>query len=129
MKRTGFLLVIVSTPALAFAEAYPEHRSSAAYVASVTIVFTVVLIAHLASTTRDVSQWSKAAVLWFGNFRLNQGSRIFLTIPHTEAIFYWIETRVLAYAFKVEKTRPTDKLPVTVDIVLFRRIVNPQDAA
>jgi hypothetical protein len=128
MKRTGFLLVVVSTPALAFTVAYAEHRSSAVYVAGVTFIFTVVLVALLISTIRDVSQWSRAVVLRFGKFRSNQSSRIFFTILHTEAMFYWIETRVLSYAFKAEKTRPTDKLPVDVDTVLFGRSLTVREA-
>jgi regulator of protease activity HflC (stomatin/prohibitin superfamily) len=128
MKRTGFLLVVVSAPALAFAVAYGEHRSSAVDVASVNFIFTVVLVALLISTIRDVSQWSKAVALRFGNIRSNQSLRIFFTIPHAEPMFYWIETHVLAYAFKFEKTCTTDELPVHADAILFGRSLKVREA-
>jgi regulator of protease activity HflC (stomatin/prohibitin superfamily) len=68
-------------------------------------------------------------VLRLGRFRSLEGPGLFFIIPIIETVPYWIDTRVLASAFKAEKTLTKDTVPVDVDAVLFWKVIEPKKAA
>ena len=57
------------------------------------------------------------------------GPGLFFIIPIFETVPYWIDIRVIASAFRAEKTLTKDTVPVDVDAVLFWRVIDPQKAA
>ena len=68
-------------------------------------------------------------MLRLGRFRSLEGPGLFFIIPIIETVPYWIDTRVIASAFKAEKTLTKDTVPVDVDAVLFWKVIDPKKAA
>ncbi len=75
------------------------------------------------------NQWERVVVLRLGRFHALKGPGLFLIIPVIDVIAYWIDIRVIATAFKAEKTLTKDTVPVDVDAVLFWKVVDPKKAA
>jgi regulator of protease activity HflC (stomatin/prohibitin superfamily) len=81
------------------------------------------------SAIQVADQWERAVLLRLGTFRAVRGPGLFLRIPVLDTIPYWIDMRVIASAFKAEKTLTKDTVPVDVDAVLFWRVLDPRKAA
>jgi regulator of protease activity HflC (stomatin/prohibitin superfamily) len=89
-----------------------------------------ILLAYIASASINIAnQWEKAIVLRFGHFYALRGPGLFFIIPIVDTIAFWIDIRVIATAFKAEKTLTKDTVPVDVDAVLFWKVINPIKAA
>lgn len=82
-----------------------------------------------AAAVKVANQWDRAVVLRLGKFNGLKGPGIFSIIPIFDKIVYWIDIRVIATAFKAEKTLTKDTVPVDVDAVLFWKVVDPKMAA
>ena len=131
MRKTsalpGLIFVVIVVIGLAFA--YFEYTSSA-YVVGLSIAVGAFVIAIVASYSIKIAdQWDRAVVLRLGRFRSLEGPGLFFIIPIIETVPYWIDTRVIASAFKAEKTLTKDTVPVDVDAVLFWKVVDPKKAA
>lgn len=83
----------------------------------------------LSSSIKIANQWDRAVVLRLGHFRALKGPGLFLIIPIIDKISYWVDVRVIATAFKAEKTLTKDTVPVDVDAVLFWQVIDPKKAA
>ncbi|MCR6639617.1 MAG: slipin family protein [Sporocytophaga sp.] len=68
-------------------------------------------------------------MLHLGKFRRLKGPGMFFIFPIIETIPYWIDTRVITTSFKAEKTLTKDSVPVSVDAVLFWKVLDPTKAA
>jgi len=64
-----------------------------------------------------------------GRFEKLAGPGLFFIVPVVDTVAYRIDVRVIASAFKAEKTLTRDTVPVDVDAVLFWRVVDPKKAA
>ena len=97
---------------------------------SLAIAIGAFLVASiLASSIKVANQWERAIVLRLGRFEKLAGPGLFFIIPIIYAVAYRIDVRVIASAFKAEKTLTRDTVPVDVDAVLFWRVIDPQRAA
>jgi regulator of protease activity HflC (stomatin/prohibitin superfamily) len=83
----------------------------------------------VSSSIKIADQWQRVVVLRLGRFRALKGPGLFFIIPIVDVIAYWIDVRVIATAFKAEKTLTKDTVPVDVDAVLFWKVVDPKKAA
>lgn len=83
----------------------------------------------IAASVRIADQWERAVVLRLGRFRHLKGPGLFFIIPIMDRIPYWIDIRVIATAFKAEKTLTKDTVPVDVDAVLFWQVIDAKKAA
>lgn len=83
----------------------------------------------VATSIKIADQWERAIVLRLGHFQATRGPGIFFIIPVVDNIPYWIDIRVIATAFKAEKTLTKDTVPVDVDAVLFWKVIDPKKAA
>jgi regulator of protease activity HflC (stomatin/prohibitin superfamily) len=131
MRKTSALpgLIFVVIVAIGLAFAYFEYTSSA-YGVGLSIAVGAFVIAIVASYSIKIAdQWDRAVVLRLGRFRSLEGPGLFFIIPIIETVPYWIDTRVIASAFKAEKTLTKDTVPVDVDAVLFWKVVDPKKAA
>lgn len=90
---------------------------------------TLLLACLAASSVQVANQWDRAVILRLGRFRALRGPGLFFLIPIIDRISYWIDIRVIATAFKAEKTLTKDTVPVDVDAVLFWKVVDPKKAA
>lgn len=83
----------------------------------------------LAQSPRTVNQWEKAVVLRLGNYVGLKGPGLFWIMPLFDTITTVIDERVVTTGFAAEQTLTADTVPVTVDAVLFWKVVDPEKAA
>lgn len=83
----------------------------------------------VSSSLKVASQWEKAIVLRLGRFTGLRGPGIFFILPVIDNIPYWVDLRTNTSTFKAEETLTKDNVAVTVDAILFWRVVDPQKAA
>ncbi len=119
-----FILIII----LGMVLGYPIYQANLGIFSGVFLISFI--IACLASSSLKVAdQWDRAVVLRLGRFRALRGPGLFFIIPIFDRISYWIDIRVIATAFKAEKTLTKDTVPVDVDAVLFWKVIDPKKAA
>ncbi|MBO9699990.1 MAG: slipin family protein [Sporocytophaga sp.] len=92
-------------------------------------LFSFILALVISSSIKIANPWEKALVLHLGKFRRLKGPGMFFIVPIIETIPYWIDTRVIATSFKAEKTLTKDSVPVSVDAVLFWKVLDPVKAS
>lgn len=85
--------------------------------------------ALLAQSPKTVNQWEKAVVLRLGNYVGLRGPGLFWIIPLFDTVNMVIDERVVTTGFAAEQTLTADTVPVTVDAVLFWKVVDPEKAA
>ncbi len=101
-----------------------EWETSAAIAAASPIIALFV-----AYSIKIADQWERVVVLRLGRFHALKGPGLFFIIPIVDHIPYWIDVRVIASAFKAEKTLTKDTVPVDVDAVLFCQVIDAKKAA
>lgn len=100
------------------------------YGLSATIAIASFVVAGvLASAIKIANQWERAIVLRLGRFERLAGPGLFFIIPIIDTVAYRLDLRVIASAFRAEKTLTRDTVPVDVDAVLFWRVIDPKKAA
>ncbi len=92
-------------------------------------VVSFIVAGVVAGAIRIANQWERAIVLRLGRFDRLAGPGLFFMIPIIETVAYRLDLRVIASAFRAEKTLTRDTVPVDVDAVLFWRVVDPKKAA
>jgi regulator of protease activity HflC (stomatin/prohibitin superfamily) len=94
-----------------------------------TIVGTAWFVADmfLASAIQLAAQWQRAVVFRLGKFKEIKGPGLFLIIPAIDQI-RMVDTRILAVNIPKQQVITRDNVPVSIDGVLFFRVVNPGDA-
>ena len=125
LQTLAFFVVLAIGLGVAWAAAAPPF-----FFASDWIVVAAVAVAAIAAASiRVADQWQRVVVLRLGRFRALEGPGLFFIIPIIETVPYWIDIRVIASAFKAEKTLTKDTVPVDVDAVLFWKVIDPKKAA
>ncbi len=89
----------------------------------VIIAFILVLI-YLLSGIRVVKEWERAPVLRLGRYTGLRGPGIFWIIPGIDKIPSIISTRIQTYSFRSEQSLTRDNVPVSIDAVLFFRVID-----
>src|SRR5205823_12210718 len=92
------------------------------------IVAFLVLITILASL-RLCNEWERKVVLRLGRFGGVRGPGIFFLMPYVEQTPFTIDMRVVTSTFVAEQTLTKDGASVTVDAILYWRIVDAGRAA
>ena len=123
------MLVYVLILAVGVAIAYASYGVSAHWASNWLIVGSIVVAAFVSCAIKIADQWNRAVVLRLGRFHMLRGPGLFLIVPIIDTIPYWIDTRVIASAFKAERTLTKDTVPVNVDAVLFWKVIDPIKAA
>src|SRR5881227_1515450 len=95
---------------------------------AVLIILVVVLITVLASL-RICSEWERKVVLRLGRFGGVRGPGIFFLLPYLEQTPFTIDTRVVTTSFQAEQTLTKDGASVTVDAIMYWRVVDAGRAA
>ncbi len=109
--------------------AVPSGSSGDVATSAAIVVISFILAGVVASAIQIANQWERAIVLRLGRFDRLAGPGLFFMIPIIETIAYRLDLRVIASAFRAEKTLTRDTVPVDVDAVLFWRVVDPKKAA
>src|SRR3954451_23386594 len=94
----------------------------------VIIVLVLIVITILASL-RVCSEWERKVVLRLGRFGGVRGPGIFFLLPYVEQTPFTIDTRVVTTPFQAEQTLTKDGASVTVDAIMYWRIVHAGRAA
>ncbi len=94
------------------------------------IVFLIigVIIAFYLSGIRVIKEWERFAVLTLGKFSGIKGPGIVVVLPIFQAIAAKVDMRVSASQFQSETTLTRDGVTVTVEAVLFWKVVDPKKA-
>ncbi|MHA2202206.1 MAG: SPFH domain-containing protein [Candidatus Hodarchaeales archaeon] len=91
----------------------------------IIVVFAVILIViYILSGVRVVKEWERAPVLRLGRYTGLRGPGIFWIIPGIDKIPSIISTRIQTYSFRSEQSLTRDNVPVSIDAVLFFRVID-----
>ena len=91
-------------------------------------VISLIIAWILSISIRTASQWERVLILRLGKFNRISGPGIFFIIPIIETIPYWIDIRTVAIPIKAEQTLTRDNVPVSVEAILFWRVIEPEHA-
>ena len=81
----------------------------------------------IAGAIRLAAQWEKALVFRLGKFHSIRGPGLFLILPLLDQV-RTVDTRVLAVDIPSQQAITKDNVPVTINGVLFFKVVRPEDA-
>ncbi|MHB8362777.1 MAG: slipin family protein [Patescibacteria group bacterium] len=119
-----FLLIIV----VGFFVGLPLFSSNFALAVTMWVIF--FLLAVLVSISiHTAAEWDRATVLRLGKFARISGPGIFFIIPVFETIPYWIDLRTMSVPIKAEQTLTKDSVPVSVEAILFFRVIDAKMAS
>jgi regulator of protease activity HflC (stomatin/prohibitin superfamily) len=84
----------------------------------------ILIVIYLASGIKVIKEWERAPVLRLGRYTGLKGPGIFWIIPGIDKIPSVISTRIQSYSFRSEQSLTRDNVPVTIDAVLFFKVVD-----
>lgn len=93
----------------------------------ITGIAGVVLSALLASAIKVANQWERGIVLRLGTYQGIRGPGLFFIVPIIDRMRL-IDTRVLTEDIRRQDAITRDNVPVSIDGVLFVKVVNVEDA-
>jgi len=93
------------------------------------LIIALLIIITILSSLRLCSEWERKVVLRLGRFTGVRGPGIFFLLPYLEQTPFTIDTRVVTTSFQAEQTLTKDGASVTVDAIMYWRIVDAGRAA
>ena len=87
----------------------------------------IVVSFFAASAVKVANQWQRGVVLRLGKFQGIRGPGFFVIVPVVDRV-RMIDMRVLTCHVRQQEAITRDNVPVTIDSVLFYRVVNAEDA-
>lgn len=91
----------------------------------ILVIIAVILIAiYLLSGIKVVKEWERAPVLRLGRYTGLRGPGMFWILPGLDKIPQVVTTRIQTYSFRSEQSLTRDNVPVSIDAVLFFRVVD-----
>src|SRR5918911_4216697 len=95
----------------------------------VGIVIAMLVIVTILASLRICNEWERKVVLRLGRFGGVRGPGIFFLLPYLEQTPFTIDMRVVTSTFVAEQTLTKDGASVTVDAIMYWRIVDAGRAA
>src|ERR1051326_7016931 len=92
-------------------------------------IVAILLVITILSSLRICNEWERKVVLRLGRFGGVRGPGIFFLLPYLEQTPFTIDTRVVTTPFVAEQTLTKDGASVTVDAIMYWRIVDAGRAA
>jgi regulator of protease activity HflC (stomatin/prohibitin superfamily) len=93
------------------------------------VIVALLLLITILSSLRICNEWERKVVLRLGRFGGVRGPGIFFLLPYIEQTPFTIDTRVTTTPFMAEQTLTKDGASVTVDAIMYWRIVDAGRAA
>jgi len=93
------------------------------------LIIALLIIVTILSSLRICSEWERKVVLRLGRFGGVRGPGIFFLLPYIEQTPFTIDTRVVTTGFQAEQTLTKDGASVTVDAIMYWRVVDAGRAA
>lgn len=84
----------------------------------------ILILIYLVSGIKIIKEWERAPVLRLGRYTGLKGPGMFWIIPGIDRIPSIISTRIQTYSFRSEQSLTRDNVPVTIDAVLFFKVVD-----
>jgi regulator of protease activity HflC (stomatin/prohibitin superfamily) len=119
-------LVAVVLLLIGGAVVYPISTTNPAGAAGIGILWFLGAII-VAGAIRLAAQWEKALVFRLGKFHSTRGPGLFLILPLLDQV-RTVDTRVLAVDIPSQQAITKDNVPVTINGVLFFKVVRADDA-
>jgi len=96
---------------------------------ALVIILVLGALIILPSSLRICSEWERKVVLRLGRFNGVRGPGLFLLVPFIERTPFTIDMRTITSPLRAEQTLTKDGASVTVDMIVFWQVVNPEWAA
>jgi len=93
------------------------------------LIVAILAVITILSSLRICNEWERKVVLRLGRFGGVRGPGVFFLLPYVEQTPFTIDTRVTTTAFMAEQTLTKDGASVTVDAIMYWRIVDAGRAA
>src|SRR5437588_5127746 len=93
------------------------------------LIVAILIVITILSSLRICSEWERKVVLRLGRFGGVRGPGIFFLLPYVETTPFTIDMRVVTTPFQAEQTLTKDGASVTVDAILYWRIVDAARAS
>src|SRR5438309_4467025 len=93
------------------------------------LIILLLIIITVLSSLRICSEWERKVVLRLGRFGGVRGPGVFFLLPYIEQTPFTIDTRVVTTPFQAEQTLTKDGASVTVDAIMYWRVVDAGRAA
>lgn len=90
----------------------------------VVVIGAFLILIYVLSGFKIVKEWERAPVLRLGRYKGLRGPGWFWIIPGIDKIPQIISTRIRTYSFRSEQSLTRDNVPVSIDAVLFYRVVD-----
>jgi len=94
-----------------------------------TIIVLVLIVVTILASLRMCSEWERKVVLRLGRYTGVRGPGIFFLLPYVETTPFTIDTRVVTSQFTAESTLTKDGASVSVDSIMYWRVVDAGLAA
>ena len=91
------------------------------------LIIGIVIAFLVAGSIKVANEWDRGVVLRMGKFHGIRGPGLFFIVPVIDRV-RMIDTRVLTYHIREQEVITRDNVPVTIDSVLFYRVINAEDA-
>src|SRR5437868_11812545 len=88
------------------------------------LIIAILVVVTILSSLRICSEWERKVVLRLGRFGGVRGPGIFFLLPYVETTPFTIDMRVVTTPFQAEQTLTKDGASVTVDAIMYWRIVD-----
>jgi regulator of protease activity HflC (stomatin/prohibitin superfamily) len=88
------------------------------------LIIAVLVVITILSSLRICSEWERKVVLRLGRFGGVRGPGIFFLLPYVETTPFTIDMRVVTTGFQAEQTLTKDGASVTVDAIMYWRVVD-----
>ena len=96
---------------------------------AIPIVLAVLILFIVLPSLRICQEWERKVVLRLGRFAGVRGPGVFILLPYLERTPFTLDMRTITSPLKAEQTLTKDGTSVTVDMVVFWRVVDPEKAA
>jgi regulator of protease activity HflC (stomatin/prohibitin superfamily) len=93
------------------------------------IILAIVVLITILASLRLCNEWERKVVLRLGRFGGVRGPGVFFLLPYIEQTPFTIDMRVVTSTFIAEQTLTKDGASVTVDAIMYWRIVDAGSAA
>ncbi len=93
------------------------------------IILAIVVLLTILASLRLCNEWERKVVLRLGRFGGVRGPGVFFLLPYLEQTPFTIDMRVVTSTFIAEQTLTKDGASVTVDAIMYWRIVDAGSAA
>src|SRR5438270_9758609 len=104
--------------------------SSTALVALIAAAAVLLLLLIIVTPSlRICSEWERKVVLRLGRFTGIRGPGVFILVPFIERTPFTVDMRTITSPLRAEQTLTRDGTSVTVDMIVFWRVINPEWAA